>query len=66
MVLWFAILFAAGALYDTMLWTLDAPGYHLSTTTMPASAVQDSTRPNPPYVLHKVGGDSAVLMGELE
>lgn len=51
MVLAFVALIGSAALYDTMLWGLDSPGYILQGVSAPASTIRDHLVPRPAYVV---------------
>jgi len=51
LVLAFAVLFAFGNLYDTLLWALDSPGYVTKSTLVAASSVTNHLLANPPYIV---------------
>lgn len=63
LVLGFGVLVGLAALYDTMLWGLDSPGYLPHATRVPASGVRQHLRQDPTYVVqaHSAPGDIAVL-----
>src|SRR5258705_15608 len=51
LVLTFAVLFAFGNLYDTLLWALDSPGYVPKSTLVTASSVTNQLLANPAYIV---------------
>lgn len=52
LVLAFVVFMSCSALYDTMLWGLDFPGYILRVSEVPATTMAKQLRPDPTYVTH--------------
>ncbi|KAF8877386.1 hypothetical protein BD779DRAFT_114438 [Infundibulicybe gibba] len=50
-VLGFAILSPLAGLYDTLLWSLDSPGYVTQSSQVVGSAVEDQLLTTPPYIV---------------
>ncbi|KAF8877388.1 hypothetical protein BD779DRAFT_1629001 [Infundibulicybe gibba] len=50
-VLGFAILSPLAGLYDTLLWSLDSPGYVIKSSRVNGSAVDDQLLTTPPYIV---------------
>lgn len=52
----FLILFPAAGLYDTWLWTLDAPGYIVKSTFVDARTFSHQILPDAAYIVNTLGG----------